>query len=221
MKEEDVVQYLSKSPDFFVKNPDLLESLTLPHPVRGNVISLLEYQVSLLRKTTASYRQEFERLVEVARQNEAIMQKTRRLILAGVACSSLDDLVIVIDDMVREEFDASHHTLLLFDTNRGSSIRYCSEEERNKHLNGLPSLKRSSCALLDKTAIQFLFPETHRLILSTALVPILGSQENEKDCIGILVLGSQSPYTFSKEKETLFLQYLTEMLSGIFQRLIE
>lgn len=221
MKEEDVVQYLSKSPDFFVKNPELLESLTLPHPVHGNVVSLLEYQVELLRKSTASYRREFERLVSVARQNEAIMQKTRRLILAGLECSTLDELAVVIDDMVRDEFEASHHTLLLFNENRGSSIRCCSDAERKEYLSGMPNLNISSCVLLGDTALRFLFPETYRLIRSTAILPILCLQEGKKVCIGVLVLGAQSSNTFTKEKETLFLQYIAELSSGIFQRLIE
>lgn len=56
MNETKVVEHLLSDPDFFLRHPDLLEQLTLPHPVNGKVISLLEYQVCLLRESANKYR---------------------------------------------------------------------------------------------------------------------------------------------------------------------
>lgn len=219
MNEADVIQYLSNKPDFFVKNPELLESLTLPHPVHGNTISLLEYQVNLLRKSTVGYRQEFERLVEVARENEAIMQKTRRLILAGLKCATLDEFAVIVDDMVRDDFAASHHTFLLFGDNHGSSIRGCSTEDVSKYLTNASRMKKSACGTLSKKALAYLFQEEAASIRSHAVLPMIHLHGDKKYTAGLLVLGAESEKIFSKERETLFLEYTAELLSVLIQRL--
>ena len=44
-----VTEYLESHPDFFKENPELLDSLNIPHNLGNNIHSLIEYQVSQLR----------------------------------------------------------------------------------------------------------------------------------------------------------------------------
>ncbi|MGO3345269.1 MAG: DUF484 family protein [Marinomonas sp.] len=219
MNEAEVIKYLSHKPDFFVKNPELLESLTLPHPVHGRAISLLEYQVDLLKKSTADYRREFERLVNVARENEAIMQKTRRLILAGLECTTLDELAVVIDDMVRDDLAAAYHSLVLFGDNQGSAIRCCSTEDVSKYLASASRVKKSACGTLSKKALGYFFQDDVSEVRSHAVLPITYLYDNKKYTAGMLVLGATSEKVFSTEREILFLEYTAELLSVLIQRL--
>lgn len=220
MKEAEVIQYLSTNPEFFVKNSELLESLTLPHPLHGRAVSLLEFQVELLRKSTAGYRREFERLVEVARENEAIMQKTRRLIIAGLACHSLDEFAVVIDDMVRDDFVASYHTLVLFDESLTTSIRTSSLDDAKTHLPKVVQMKKSACGAATSQELSYLFQGDSADIRSHAVLPLVCSKQDEKYTAGVLVLGATSEKTFSKEREVLFLDYISEFLSVLVQRLL-
>ncbi|MFI8621890.1 DUF484 family protein [Marinomonas sp. NPDC078689] len=219
MNEAEVIQYLSDKPDFFVKNPELLESLTLPHPVHGRVVSLLEYQVDLLRKSTSDYRREFDRLIDVARENEAIMQKTRRFILAGLECHTLDEFAVVIDDMVRDDFAASRHAFVLFGDAQDSAIRCCSAEEVVTHLATIPKMKQSACGGLSKKELAYLFQEDASDIQSHAVMPIMSIDKGKKHAIGVLVLGASSKNTFAKKKENLFLEHIAELLNVLIQRL--
>ncbi|REG83027.1 DUF484 family protein [Marinomonas pollencensis] len=219
MNEAEVIQYLSNKPDFFVKNPELLESLTLPHPVHGGVISLLEYQVSLLRKSTAEYRREFDRLIEVARENEAIMQKTRRFILAGLDCTSLDDFAVVVDDMVRDDFSASCHAFVLFGEGYDTAIRCCSDGDVAANLSSITKMKQSACGALAKKELVYLFQEDASKIKSHAVMPIISLRKGKKQVAGVLVLGAASKETFAKKKETLFLEHIAELLNVLIQRL--
>ena len=46
---DSVIAFLQSNPDFFQQNPELLESLNLTHGTQGNVTSLIEKQVAVLR----------------------------------------------------------------------------------------------------------------------------------------------------------------------------
>lgn len=220
MSEEEVIQYLSNTPEFFIRNADLLESLTLPHPVNGKVISLLEYQVNLLRKSTADYRAQFERLVEVARENESTMQKSRRLVLAGLTCSSLDDLAVIIDDMVREDFDVSHHALILYGAFPDNAVRSYKLEEGKVSLSHTSGFTECFCGTLPDNEMNLLFPDGATSIRSVAVLPLLSRESGTiKEC-GVLVLGAESKSAFDKDKGALFLQYVADLLSAILLRLL-
>jgi uncharacterized protein len=220
MSEEDVIQYLSKTPDFFIQHSDLLEALTLPHPVNGRAISLLEYQVSLLRKSTADYRAQFDRLVEVARENEATMQKSRRLVLAGLHCSSLDDLAVVVDDMVRDDFEVSHYALILYGELSDSAIRTHKLSENDPDLSHASGFVECFCGRLPEDEMRFLFSENADAIRSVAVLPLLSREGGDTRKCGVLVLGAESESTFDKDKGAMFLQYLADLLSAILLRLL-
>ncbi|QUX96993.1 DUF484 domain-containing protein [Marinomonas sp. CT5] len=220
MSEEEVVQYLSDKPDFFSRHADLLESLTLPHPVNGKVISLLEYQVNLLRKTTEDYRGQFERLVEVARENESTMQKSRRLVLAGLTCSSLDDFAVVVDDMVRDDFEVTQHALILFGDVGDSAVRSHELVEEDAFLSHVAGFSECFCGVIPKHEMSYLFSENASTVCSVAVLPLLSREGGEVKKCGVLVLGSESESAFDKEKGTMFLQYLADLLSAILLRLL-
>ena len=48
-EEQLVRNYLSQNPDFFQQNPDIFEAINISHD-SGKAISLVERQVSLIRK---------------------------------------------------------------------------------------------------------------------------------------------------------------------------
>ena len=43
--EEAVGRYLEQTPDYFLRHPELLAALALPHPEAGRAVSLVERQV--------------------------------------------------------------------------------------------------------------------------------------------------------------------------------
>ena len=221
MKEEEVIQFLSDSPDFFVKHTELLEALTLPHPASGKAISLLEYQVNQLRKSTASYRNEFERLVEVARENESTMKKSRRLVLASLACETLDDFAVVVDDMIRDDFDIPFHSLVLFDDYPDCSIRTHFLTEDDLVLPQTSGFAECYCGELPEGELDFLFAENAKKIQSIAVLPILSTRPDSAQNLGVLVLGADQVSAFHHDKGAMFLQYIADLLSAILTRLIK
>lgn len=219
MSEEEIIQYLSNTPDFFVRNADVLDGLTIPHPVNGRAISLLEYQVNHLRKSTAEYRGQFERLVDVARENESTMQKSRRLILAGLNCRSLDDLAVAVDDMVRVDFDVAFHTLILFGDHQDCSIKCHNLDVDQGLMPFTMNLDESFCGILPEKEMAYLFTEEAGQVNSVAVLPLLSRAGGDIKKRGLLVLGSDKATTFDQQKGTFFLQHLADLLSAILLRL--
>ncbi|TDO96491.1 DUF484 family protein [Marinomonas balearica] len=221
MKDEDVVDYLKSTPDFFVRNASLLEALTVPHPVHGGAISLLERQVQLLRKTSEDHRSQFDILVNVARENEATMKKSRRVVVNGLGCETLDDFAAMIDDVIREEFDIPLRSLILFsDTNINSSVRTSTWEDAGELLKEMLSKGGCYCGVLSVKESNFLFPANSDEVMSSAVLPLISRENGQIHYHGVLALGSRRLNDFDKEKGALFLDYLSDLLSAILMRLL-
>ncbi len=92
---EQVLAYLARHPDFFLRHEAILAELELPHRA-GAAVSLVERQVALLRERNIDSRQRLTRLLETARENDELFSKTRRLILALLEAESLERLAQVL-----------------------------------------------------------------------------------------------------------------------------
>jgi uncharacterized protein YigA (DUF484 family) len=184
------------------------------------VVSLLEYQVNLLRQSTADYKGQFERLVEVARENESTMQKSRRLVLAGLTCSSLDDLAVVVDDMVRDDFEISHHAFVLYGEFPDSGVRSHLLVDDDVFLSHAAGFVDCFCGVLPANEMRFLFSGDIDSIRSVAVLPLLSREGGEIKKCGVLVLGAKSESAFNKDKGAMFLQYIADLLSAILLRLL-
>ena len=78
--EQEIAEYLATQPDFFLRHPELLEALQIPHET-GTAVSLIEHQVKALQKQSAQYRTQLAELIEVARENERLNQRLHQLTL--------------------------------------------------------------------------------------------------------------------------------------------
>ena len=77
---EQVATYLKNNPDFFNQQDELLLQLRIPH-TRGSSISLVERQISVLRERSDDMRSRLTALMDVARDNDRLFDKVRRLVL--------------------------------------------------------------------------------------------------------------------------------------------
>lgn len=221
MTEEEVIHYLKTTPDFFERNPALLEELTIPHPVHGGAISLLERQVSLLRKSTADYRGEFERLVAIARENESIMKKSRRLILKCLSCETLDDFAAAVEEVMREDFGINTMSLVLFsDDELDTSVRTASWQDSESILKEMLVQSGCYCGVLSVAESEFLFESQSDSVMSSAIMPLASHEGGQVAYHGVLALGSNRLNHFDKEKGSLFLDYLSDLLSALLLRLL-
>ncbi|PCJ43687.1 MAG: hypothetical protein COA71_02105 [SAR86 cluster bacterium] len=227
LDDESVASYLLEHPDFFENQEDLLLSLRIPHK-SGQAISLLERQVSLLRRRSDETQDQINNFVENAKENDDLFEKTRTIVLNIINTTSLEDLSTLIEEKLKQEFDASS-SKLFFATEEDKSEAAKSTlfllplELTRKVLGKLFQRKRAYCGGLNEDQATLFFPESSD-INSVAIIPIHFNDENtlkEKlPGVPLLVVASSKDKHFNASLDTLFLDFIGEILSAHIKGLL-
>ena len=208
-----IAAYLEAHPDFFVEHEELLPALRIPHQ-RGDTISLVERQMKILRERNIEMRHRLSQLMDVARDNDRLFEKTRRLILALMDATSLEDLVMSVEDSLRQDFQVPFVSLILFGDNAMPVGRWVSAGEAQTAIGGLLTEGKSVSGSLREHELDFLFgEEQHKQIGSTAVVAIA-----HQGVHGVLAIASRDPQHYKSSVGTLFLSYIAEVLGRLLPR---
>src|SRR5690349_476369 len=212
-EEESVARYLQHNPDFFERHQPLLARLRLPHVRSGSTISLVERQVEVLREKHSALEQKLADFVQVARSNDAIVDRmhrfTRRLLRAGSRERALQS----IEAGLRQDFDSFNSVMLLI----GDETTHADERFLRMLPPGDPNLKsfetlfasgKPRCGQVRDSQRELLFGTDANDIGSVALVPL-----GDKGSLGLLALGSSDRDRFHPGMSTEFLARLAELVS--------
>ena len=207
-----VAAYLEAHPDFFVEHEELLPSLRIPHR-RGDTVSLVERQMTILRDRNIELRHRLSHLMDVARDNDRLFEKTRRLNLALMDASSLEEIVIAVEDSLRQDFQVPFVSLILFSDSAMPVGRWVSSVDAQKAIGGLIGDK-TVCGALREHELTFLFgAEQGREVGSTAVATL-----SHLGLHGVLAIGSRDPQHYKSSVGTLFLNYIADVLSRLLPR---
>ncbi|MFJ3483802.1 DUF484 family protein [Pseudomonas sp. NPDC090202] len=213
LEAEAVAAWLQQHPEFFSERDDLLVAMRVPHQ-RGDTVSLVERQLKLLRERNIEMRHRLSQLMDVARDNDRLFEKTRRLILALMDATSLEEIVIAVEDSLRQEFQVPFVSLILFSDNPMTVGRWVSSAEAQKAIGGLISSGKTVCGALREHELEFLFgAEQSKEVGSTAIVTL-----NHQGLHGVLAIGSRDPQHYKSSVGTLFLTYIADVLSRLLPR---
>lgn len=211
---EQVVEYLQNNPDFFLTQDELLTQLRIPH-VRGTTISLVERQLAVLRERNGDLQQRLKHLMDVARDNDRLFEKTRRLILEMLDAQSIDELIGVVDDSLHHSFQVPFVGLTLFTDKAISAGRQQPFKKAQKHIGGVLAGK-TLCGVLRPKELAFLFGKEQAKEVKSVAVAVL-----ENDGIhGVLAIGSDRVERYNSNVDTLFLTYLADVLSRLVPDLL-
>ncbi|KEF30240.1 MAG: DUF484 family protein [Gammaproteobacteria bacterium] len=216
---EQVADYLRAHPDFFVEQDELLRSLTLPHD-SGRAISLVERQVHLFREQRDTLRRELVELVSIARHNDRLFEKSKRLLMQVIEARSLNDMAAAIDDSVRGDFGLDAASILLFsetelpDAAQGA-LHVVNPKEAHERLGNFLEGERAVCGQFRESDREFLFPDREEPIASVALVPL-----RNEELVGVFAIGSCEPGYFDQSMGSLFLSYISDTLSRLLPPMI-
>lgn len=209
---EAIIAYLLDHPDFFAEHDELLVSMRIPHE-RGDTVSLVERQLKLLRERNIELRHRLSHLMDVARDNDRLFDKTRRLNLALMDATSLEEIVIAVEDSLRQEFQVPFVSLILFNDNAMPVGRWVTAAEAQKAIGGLIG-EKTVCGALREHELAFLFGvEQSKEVGSTAIVTL-----NHLGLHGVLAIGSRDPQHYKSSVGTLFLNYIADVLGRLLPR---
>ena len=208
-----VADYLRLHPEFFVEHDELIPELRIPHQ-RGDTISLVERQVKLLRERNIEMRHRLSQLMDVARDNDRLFDKTRRLVLDLLDAASLEELVSTVEDSLRHQFQVPFVSLILFSDTPLAVGRSVSSAEAHQAIGGLLAGGKTICGLLREHELDFLFGESEARQVGSAAVVALSYQGLH----GVLAIGSVDPQHYKSSLGTLFLGYIAEVLARVLPR---
>lgn len=213
-RQREVREYLVEHPDFFEHNPDLLADINLPHE-SGHAVSLVERQVAVLRERNMEMRHRINNILETAKENDKLFERTKRLLLGLLDAETLDQLIETLYRCLANDFDIEFHSLTLFGPQLPhGQIRQVPAEEAQRHIGALLSSSRPLCGILRESEVAFLFDEQAGQVGSVAAIPLGHGKP-----LGVLALGNRDPQFYRSSMGTLFLSQIAEILYRLIPRL--
>ncbi|MVW73854.1 DUF484 family protein [Pseudomonas xionganensis] len=209
LDSETVAAYLRLHPEFFIDHDELIPELRIPHQ-RGDTVSLVERQVKLLRERNIEMRHRLSQLMDVARDNDRLFDKTRRLVLDLLDAASLEEVVSAVEDSLRREFQVPFVSLILFSDAALPVGRSVSSAEAHQAIGGLLAGGKTICGVLRDHELSFLFGEQGSQVGSAAVVSL-----SHQGLHGVLAIGSADPQHYKSSLGTLFLGYIAEVLARV------
>lgn len=213
LDSESVAAYLRQHPEFFVDHEELIPELRIPHQP-GEAVSLVERQVKLLRERNIEMRHRLSQLMDVARDNDRLFDKTRRLVLDLLDANTLEEVVGAIEDSLRHEFQVPFVSLILFSDSTLPVGRSVSSAEAHQAIGGLLVAGKTICGVLRAHELEFLFGAEEGAKVGSAAVVSLNHQGQH----GLLAIGSPDPQHYKSSLGTLFLSYIAEVLARVLPR---
>ncbi len=212
-REETVTRFLEQTPDYFLRHPELLAALAIPHSEAGRAVSLVERQVKVLRERNESMGRDLKELVQIARDNDQLGERLQRFAAAMIESASLDETLDTAQDMLRQEFGLEGVAVRITGNPRPASPRPEFIEGGNELLDGLlvRLAERNGQPLcggsLSDESLQSLFGAQAAGIRSTAVIGL-----GRRGLRGVLVLGSHDPQRFRPDMGTVYLARFGDLL---------
>lgn len=216
LAEPKVTQYLRDHPEFFLRNPDLTLQLQIPHEC-GGAVSLVEYQVSVLRDQNRQLKRKLKDLVQTGRDNDRLSERIVALTQALLAADSLESTLAAVQQAMVEEFHAEALALRVFghsdEAGPFAPFMMARDDGALAPFAAFFQSNRPLCGRLKREQLEFLFPEQTDLIGSAALVG-LGDHAR----FGVLAVGSRDENHFHPAMGTLYLSRIGLLIGSALQR---
>ena len=208
---QDIYDWLRQHPNFFEEHPDLLSTLTLPHPDTGQAVSLVERQMSTLRERNRTLEARLAELIQIARDNDVLSGKVQDFGLRMLTYRSADTVVDGILADLRDGFRVPHAALRVWRSDLGRA-------DGPEHLPVLAELQDFALGMRHPVCGQHPVYEVNRWfgedgprLRSFALAP-LGTP-----AFGLLVLASEDGERFYPDMGTVYLSRLADLAAAALQ----
>lgn len=209
-----VAAYLKSHPEFLSEYPELAEKLTMPRE-QGAVSSLAVYQLQTLRDKNAELERQLAELVQIASDNEKLMERVHSLTVALLRANTMEVTARTVIAKLSADFHTEQVRLLLF----GDEPQLPRADWLQQIPGGINELPEFAEFLLkgdpvsgrlSSDKLERLFGTNAAEIRSVALMRL-------GDC-GILAVGSADADRFQPGMGTLFLKMIAATVTAALAR---
>ncbi len=219
MKADDVARYLRENPMFFETHADMLAEISIPHPHGGRAIPLSDRQLLTLREKSRALESRLAELLQIGEENDAIGEKMHRLSLALLAAPDWQSLLTVLYLHLREDFAVPHAALRVWGAGRGTpegagdspEFRIVGEQLQRY----AAALSQPFCGPSGSAEAAAWFGESASHVRSVAHMAL-----RDRECFGMLALGSEDVLRFYPEMGTLYLKRMGVLASAALLRFL-
>jgi hypothetical protein len=176
-------------------------------------VSLIEYQVLVLRDQSRQLRHRLQDLVATARENEQLNERVHGLTLDLVACAGLSEVLDTLYRALHESFGAEYAAVRLFASpasleDAGLAEFLGADERARRLLAPILGVTTPLCGRVPTDQAHALFGEVGAEVRSAALLP-LGREAR----VGVLAIGSADETRYQPGMATTFLRQLADVAS--------
>ena len=212
LNEKEVEKFLLLNPDFLSKNSHILNALEIVHET-GGAVSLIQKQVELLRENYNSTSNNLLGLIEIAKNNESIFLRTKDLILDLILCKNSIDIISLTERRFEGKFQADKCKLLFFRENSNlPKGRIVDPKEAHGVFGKKYNAVDIYCGPINKKEADYIFKKKSGIV-ECVLVPI-----KSPDCPGLLALGSKKEGVYSDDYDSMFLEFVAQVLANLIER---
>ncbi len=198
----DVATYLKQHPEFFRSFPEIVAQLDVPHET-GATVSLVEYQSKILRTKNNELHERLQQLIENARRNDRLFEQTRQLTLDLLDAQSIEEVEQSLQQCMTAVYGVDYACITLFVPSM--TLQSITEVEMQHQLVRHFGRKHAFCGQLSDEQMELFFQEKTRVGSMAACLL--------KNDLGILALGHSQEDYFKSNMDTLFLNYVSEIVS--------
>ncbi len=223
---KSVADYLAANPGFFNERDELLAQMKVTHTT-GATVSLIERQVAILREQGAAYQQQLKALVEVARINDKLMLKMQKLVLLLLETHELEALLRLIQQSLKDDFNADGITFCLFadpamvslESDQMGDLRVMFVSRNDPQFKALGAIAKGvepACDVISDAEAAVLFEHAGVKIRSVAQLPLMMADKKTgkpEISLGVLAIGSKDAGRFCSGVGTVFLKYLGALIT--------
>ena len=208
MNADDIARFLRTHPQFFDQHPELLETISVPHPYGGRAIPLAERQTVALREKLKVTEGRLGELLQFGEENDAISEKVHRLSVAMTGARDFPSLATSLYFHLREDFAVPHVALRVWgksvpaDFDEAKAV----DEAQKQHA---ATMGAPQCGPANGNPFVPWFGEAGEQLRSLALVPL-----GQTLVFGLLALGSEDAQRFFPDMGTLYLRRIGELCAA-------
>jgi uncharacterized protein YigA (DUF484 family) len=202
LNEREVAAFLKQSPDFFRKFPEVVAQLDIPHET-GGAISLVEHQSKILRGKNNELHDRLQQLVENARRNDRLFEQTRRLTLDLLDAQTIEEVEQALQESMNLVYGVDYACITLFvpAMNMQAVIEVEMQDQLVRHFGRKQAIVGQ---LSDDQMELFFHPNSKVGSMAACLL---------KNDLGIVSRGHKKEDYFNSNRDTLFLDYVAEIVS--------
>lgn len=223
LNEQQVVNFLKNTPEFFRQNPEILANMSLPHG-SGNAVSLVERQVAILRERSMQARHKMSELVDNAKDNDDLFNKTQALVVDLLKTSTIDELFEITHTHFSDYFSVEKTSILIITpdvealTGEISQPFLRSATHAQEKIPSVLSADATLCGVLRDTESEFLFSSSNEI--GSAAV---ATREISTDAPSTLILSVAHKNTdhYNQHTGTIFIDYIAQFLQIKIDQLIK